>query len=169
MAQIEAGAYTGRFMTEDHETIQSIINSRATLSWTCDKEEERLFKFALWQSIKSKMGAMSSESLRALPLTGHVFISLPDGAPWLPTPAAVHILHSPLVATGWIDKAERDLSAKFFAAFKYCLMELTPPSIEPEEEEAAFSPYWPRFLAMSREEMIAFLAAYVSQIEYIEP
>lgn len=74
-----------------------------------------------------------------------------------------------LLLDGSIDKAERDLSAKFFAAFKYCLMELTPPSIEPEEEEAAFSPYWPRFLAMSREEMIAFLAAYVSQIEYIEP
>jgi hypothetical protein len=155
-------------MTEDRETIQSIINSGVHVSWTYDKEEMRLLKFALWQSIKAKLESLSIDSLRALPLTGHVFISLPDGAPWLPTPAAVHILHSPLVDTGWIDKTERDLSAEFFGAFSYCLMELTPPGIEPEEEEAAFSPNWPQFLAMSREEMIAFLAAYVSQIDYIE-
>jgi hypothetical protein len=155
-------------MKTDYQTTHRILTAKIW-SHQGGGHQDPAFRFALWQAIREKMSRLPKGEVAALPFSGYAFVSLAVGCYLPPTADSIHLLCRPGdLKTGQISDMELHLQARFFGAFRYALMDLTHPHIEPVEAEAETNPNLVLFLSMEKDAMVEFLSAYVAQLDFFE-
>jgi hypothetical protein len=148
-------------MREDYKTADRTRDCRGR--WSESRDAVLDFE----EAVRTKLSTLATPTLLTLPFSGQLFIDRDLETDFPPTAASIHILLDTDRRPARTEQTGQQLPMKYFGAWRYALVDLTPPWIEIEEVVAELSPNLRRFFSMGREELISFLSIYMSQIDVL--